>query len=100
MADVEECLRRARISILGNLRLALAGRAVIVARMSSREGKGPTAWQRVRALFELTPQERLVVFGVLAAVLIGLGVRAWNLRHQKADAYEPAGVTKKMQVQR
>jgi len=52
------------------------------------------------ALFELTPQERLVVFGVLAAVLIGLGVRAWNLRHQKADAYEPAGVTKKMQVQR
>jgi len=61
--------------------------------MSSRDDHGPTGWPRVRALFELTPQERLVVFGVLAAVLIGLGVRAWNLQHQRADSYQPAGVT-------
>jgi hypothetical protein len=60
--------------------------------MSSREEHGPTPWQRVRALFELTPQERLVVFGVLAAALIGLGVRAWNLQHRRAERYQPAGV--------
>jgi len=54
----------------------------------------------VRALFELTPQERLVVFGVLAAVLIGLGVRAWNQQRQHADAYQPAGVTAHAQEKR
>ena len=63
--------------------------------MSSRGESGPSAWQRVRALFELTPQERLVVFGVLAAALIGLGVRAWNLQHERADTYQPAGLTTK-----
>lgn len=68
--------------------------------MSSRDDNGPTPWQRVRALFELTPQERLVVFGVLAAALIGLGVRAWNLQHRRADRYQPAGVTAEAQEKR
>ncbi len=64
----------------------------IVPCMSSRGEHGPTGWQRCRALFELTPQERLVVCGVLAAALVGLGVRAWVLHRQRADAYQPAGV--------
>ena len=83
-----------------NLRLAVAGGAVIVTPMSSRDDKRPTAWQRVCALFELTPQERLVVFGVLAAALIGLGVRAWILHHQRAVPYQPAGVMEKAQDKR
>lgn len=61
--------------------------------MSSRGEHGPTSWQRVRALFELTPQERLVVFAVLVAMLVGLGVRAWVLHRQRAEVYQPAGVT-------
>jgi hypothetical protein len=76
----------------GKLRLADGGGAGIVARMSSRGDRGPTGWQRVRALFEMTPQERLVVWGVLVAALVGLGVRAWVLHRQRADSYQPAGV--------
>ena len=60
--------------------------------MSSRGDHGPTGWQRLRALFEMTPQERLVVWGVLAAALVGLGVRAWVLHRQRADSYQPTGV--------
>ena len=60
--------------------------------MSTRGDRGPTGWQRVRALFEMTPQERLLVSGVLAAALVGLGVRAWVLHRQRADSYEPPGV--------
>jgi hypothetical protein len=73
--------------------LADGGCAGIVPRMSSRGEHGPTGWQRVHALFELTPQERLVVFGVLVAALAGLGVRAWILHQQRAEVYHPAGVT-------
>jgi hypothetical protein len=60
--------------------------------MSSRGVHRPTGWQRIRALFELTPQERLMVLGVLTAALVGLGVRAWVLHGQRADNYQPAGV--------
>ena len=61
--------------------------------MSSQDAHGPSGWQRVRALFELTPPERLVVCGVLVAALVALGVRAWILQRQQADVYQPAGVT-------
>lgn len=73
--------------------LARGGGAGIVPRMSSRGVHGPTGWQRVRALFELAPQERLLVLGLLAAALVGLGVRAWVLHRQHAEPYQPAGVT-------
>lgn len=76
-----------------NLRLADGDDVGIVPRMSSRGAQGPTGWQRIRALFELTPQERLVVFGVLVVALVALGVRAWILQRQRAEVYQPAGVT-------
>ncbi len=60
--------------------------------MSSRGAQGPSGWQRVRALFELTPPERLVVAGVLVAALVVLGVRAWLLQREQAEVYQPAGV--------
>jgi hypothetical protein len=72
--------------------LADDGGAGIVRGMSSRGVHRPTGWQRIRALFELTPQERLMVLGVLTAALVGLGVRAWVLHGQRADHYQPAGV--------
>ena len=68
--------------------------------MSSREERGPSAGQRLRALFELTPQERVVVFGLLAAALIGLGIRTWILQHQRASPYRPAGVAAEAQEKR
>jgi len=86
--------------VSNNLRLAVAGGAAIVEPMSPRDDKGPTAWQRVRALFELTPQERLLVFGLLTAALVGLGVRAWILYNQRAVPYRPAGVMEQAQNKR
>jgi hypothetical protein len=74
------------------IRLADGGGVGIVPRMSSRGAQGPSGWQRVRALLEMTPPERLVVAGVLVAALVALGVRAWLLQHEQADVYQPAGV--------
>jgi len=81
-----------RLPLFAKIRLADDGGAGIVRGMSSRGVHRPTGWQRIRALFELTPQERLMVLGVLTAALVGLGVRAWVLHGQRADNYQPAGV--------
>ena len=43
----------------------------------------------LRAWFSTTPDERLVVAGILAIALIGLTARYWHLKHQAAEPYPP-----------
>ncbi len=54
-----------------------------------------SAKRRLLALkvwFELTPDERLFIGGILVIVLIGLIARYVHLKNQKAEAYEPQGL--------
>lgn len=81
-----------RVSLVFDFWLVDGVCAGIVPRMSSRGAQGPNGWQRVRALFEMTPSERLVVAGVLVVILVALGIRAWVLQQQRADVYQPVGV--------
>ena len=37
----------------------------------------------------MTPDERLVVAGILAIALVGLTARYWHLKHLTAERYEP-----------
>lgn len=48
-----------------------------------------TLSKRVAAWFTLTRDERLLLAGVLALLLIGLGARTWHQIHQRSAPYVP-----------
>lgn len=56
------------------------------------------AWDRkiraagLRLWFGLNTEERLLVAGLLAVILVGLAARYHHLRRQQADPYRPAGL--------
>ena len=45
--------------------------------------------QHARAWFSLTPQEKLLLGGILLIALIGVAARHWHLAHQAPEAYQP-----------
>lgn len=46
----------------------------------------------LRAWFDLTAQERVLVAGILAIALVGVAARYLYLRSEKAEVYTPAGL--------
>ena len=56
-------------------------------KLKIKEAKWDARW--LRAWFAMTPDERLVVAGILAIALVGLSARYWHLKHQRAEPYEP-----------
>ncbi|HEY8241696.1 MAG TPA: hypothetical protein VIH35_09625 [Kiritimatiellia bacterium] len=46
------------------------------------------------ARFALTADEVKLVAAIAAIFIVGLAARAWHLRHQRPDAYEPGGLAR------
>ena len=56
-------------------------------KLKIKEAKWDARW--LRAWFSMTPDERLVIAGVLTIALVGLSARYWHLKHLKPEPYEP-----------